>query len=118
LVESQRINGKPRQRTLAYLGSIRDRHLESPWARHWFWREVSRRLDALTLPKQERVRIEARLLAVVPRPSQEEQEAATQAFRRGEAALAKALGRPPAGRDSNGGETPRAATNGRGVGAR
>jgi len=76
LVESVRVNGSPRQRTLAYLGSIRERHLDpnadgSSSFRGFFWRDASAKLDGLTLDPEHRDRIEASLEVVVPRPSDE-----------------------------------------------
>lgn len=52
LVESVRVDGKPRQRTIAYLGSIAEADTQ-PGGRavlvRCFWRAVRERLDALPL---------------------------------------------------------------------
>lgn len=52
LVESVRVDGKPRQRTVAYLGSIAESDTQ-PGGRsvlvRCFWRAVRERLDALAL---------------------------------------------------------------------
>ena len=48
LVECRRIDGRPRQRTVAYLGSIREGGIKSTLARHVkFWLGVTERLDQL-----------------------------------------------------------------------
>ncbi len=48
LVESRRVDGAPRQRTVAYLGGIREGCIESALGRHVkFWRDVTQRLDQL-----------------------------------------------------------------------
>ena len=62
LVECRRINHKPRQRTVAYLGSIREGCIESTLARHVkFWLGVTGRLDQLgdAITPEERESIEA-----------------------------------------------------------
>ena len=48
LVESRRVEGEPRQRTVAYLGGIREGCVESKLAHHvHFWQNVTQRLDQL-----------------------------------------------------------------------
>jgi hypothetical protein len=73
LVESARIDGKPRQQHVAFLASYRPDWL--PAARFRFWREASERLDRLgnRISLEDRHKIEAALVARVPRPSPEEQ---------------------------------------------
>jgi hypothetical protein len=90
LVESSRVDGQPRQRTIAYLGSIRDRHLQSPWCRQAFWtRDVAPRLAALDLPDGQRERIEKALAEVVARPTRAEVEQGAQAARKLEAKMSQ-----------------------------
>lgn len=95
LVESVRVAGSPRQRTLAYLGSVRECYL-APDNRYrvfhctYFWRSATAKLDALALEAGERARIEAALEAVVPRPSA---EAFAQAWAESEARIAALTGR-------------------------
>jgi hypothetical protein len=72
LVESRRVDGKPRQHIVAYLGSIHDVQLKYPLPSERFWRAASNRLDALGLHDVERTVIEAALSEVVPRPQPEE----------------------------------------------
>jgi hypothetical protein len=75
LVESVRIDGKPRQRYVAFpVASFKPDRLES--ARFGFWREAGERLDRLgnRISLEDRHKIEAALVARVPRPSPEEQQ--------------------------------------------
>ena len=96
LCESVRVDGKPKQRHIAFLGTIEESwlpqffHLVGPeeaermkvegWyrrgleARHWFWWRVTRKLDALDnrIPQEERTKLEAAIASVIPRPSQGE----------------------------------------------
>ena len=67
LAESQRIDGKPMQRHVAYLGGITDSAIELPAQRAFFWQEVAQQLDQLALPKDDRAAIEAAVEAKVPR---------------------------------------------------
>jgi hypothetical protein len=72
LVESYRVDGKPRQRHVAYLGSVHsdlDVH-----DRAWFWHRMNAKLDALSnrIPAAERPKIEAALAAKVPPVTAEE----------------------------------------------
>jgi hypothetical protein len=77
LVESVRINGKPRQRTIRYLGSIREQYLDlsegaSTARRFHFWRGVEWSLDQLELSDLDRVRIIAAIEERVPQPTSED----------------------------------------------
>ena len=96
LCESVRVEGKPKQRHVAFLGTIEESWLPrffdevdveeaermkvAGWyrrgveARHWFWWRVSRKLDALDnrLLRGEREKLEAALAKVIPRPTQSE----------------------------------------------
>ncbi len=76
LVECIRIDGKPRQRTIKYLGSIRERRLDldDPYSishRGYFWTSADANLDSLSLADNERARIVEAIEAIVPRPSRE-----------------------------------------------
>jgi hypothetical protein len=71
LVESIRVNGKPRQRHIAYLGSF-GRWLLEPHnvdRRAQWWRNVTSKLDALgkRVSPDDRRKIEAALTKAVPR---------------------------------------------------
>jgi hypothetical protein len=75
LVESTRVDGEPRQRHVAYLGSIHDSVIKDDW-RYRFWDDVTARLDALGHRKKitadDRTKIEAALARKVgPRLSLE-----------------------------------------------
>jgi hypothetical protein len=98
LVESRRIGGRPRQRTIAYLGSIRESNISLPFClyRRDFWKAADERIAALNLADVDRVLIEDALLHVVPRPTQEDitaGEAEIAAFRNTLRQLAAMRGR-------------------------
>ena len=72
LVESHRVDGKPRHRVVAYLGGVRDAlHTNH---RILFWHNVRYRLDQLDLDPDIRTRIEADIAARVPYTSEAERE--------------------------------------------
>ncbi len=74
LVESRRVDGDPRQRTIAYLGGIREAYVDvREWEHRAFWRGVDERLDALGLDPEVRARVEASVEARVRRVSPENQ---------------------------------------------
>jgi hypothetical protein len=80
LVESVRVNGKPRQRHVAYLGSYHGepdgilphwRNGPDLHYRVWWWHRMTAKLDALgnVIPADQRPRIEAALAEKVPKVS-------------------------------------------------
>jgi len=71
LVKSERVDGKPRQRIVAYLGALQD-GARDVRAREWFWKRLLPRLDALNLDAAERARIVAQIAEVVPRGTEVE----------------------------------------------
>lgn len=71
LVKSERVNGKPRQKTVAYLASIKDRSIQHVTHRRYFWQRVQASLQPLHLSEQEQHAIEAKLLERVPMPTEE-----------------------------------------------
>ena len=73
LVEAIRINGKPRQRHTAYLGSITESAIAIVHQRRYFWDEVLDGLERLGIEHTKR--IEAAIARKVPRLSREEHEA-------------------------------------------
>jgi hypothetical protein len=84
LVESKRINGKPQQRHVAYLGGISAEKLKVDAQRCYFWDKVTERLNKLgELIAADRSKIEAAISIKVPRPTDDEYKAAA----RGVAAL-------------------------------
>ena len=78
LVETNRVNGSPRQKVVCYLGSLDEGHRESVWTRVDFWDRATAKLDQLQLSRRERAKIEESISRVVSRVPDE--EAAT--FRR------------------------------------
>lgn len=70
LVESSRIDGKPRQRHIAYLGSALSPEVQTPLYRHRWWCEMTERLDRLgnIIPPEQRPGIETALAKKVPPP--------------------------------------------------
>ncbi len=68
LVESRRIDGKPRQQTVAYLGSIREGLVNLAIRRGYFWRDVTQILDGLgkRVSRDDRAKIEGRIAERVP----------------------------------------------------
>jgi hypothetical protein len=74
LVRSERIDGKPRQKIVAYLGHIKEKSLDSKARRLYFWESVDRHLDTLVLSLAERQRIEEQLRERIPRPTLEEMD--------------------------------------------
>ena len=67
LVHSVRVQGRPRQRILGYLGAIRQRYQHAPAHRQRFWQQVTPRLTALPVDAVTRAVLEADLARVVPR---------------------------------------------------
>ncbi len=102
LVESRRVDGRPRQRTVRYLGGIIEKFIGKN-ARHHerFWRKVDARLDELALDPVTRANIEASVAARVPRITNENQTvfaAEAARVRREIAADLTSIGiRPPGG---------------------
>ncbi len=74
LVECRRVDGKPRQRLLAYLGGIREAYVDEREGKHRaFWRGVDERLDTLGLDPETRARVEASVESRVRRVTPENQ---------------------------------------------
>lgn len=71
LCTSVRIDGKPRQKAV-YLASISNKYKDAVGHRCSFWRQVSTRLDALSVSPELRALAEAAILQRIPRPSEEE----------------------------------------------
>lgn len=72
LVESQRIDGVPRQKVICYLGSLNEGDREKMWLRIDFWDRVRPKLDQLNLLPRERAKIEQSISLVVAPASAEE----------------------------------------------
>jgi hypothetical protein len=72
LVTSERVNGQPRQRVIAYLGSYQDTPMPANWVgrMHFdFWRTAERRLAEVGVSDTDKARIRAALAKRVPRPT-------------------------------------------------
>jgi hypothetical protein len=78
IVESQRVDGRPRQHLIRYVGSIDSLDVQRLSARRRFWDRADAVLAEFD-PKQ-RERFEQALAAKVPRPTHEEEAAAGAAF--------------------------------------
>jgi hypothetical protein len=72
LVESHRIDGKPRQKVIKYLGTINESRVAHVGHRIGFWRTASAAFKALGLPPEQQHTIELALHARVPFPTPED----------------------------------------------
>jgi hypothetical protein len=68
VIESYRVNGKVKHRTLVYLTSIFEDVLKKSWGICWFWKACADKLEKF--PEVERKRLFARLETFVPRPTE------------------------------------------------
>jgi hypothetical protein len=93
LVDSVRVEGRPRQRILGYLGAIRVRYQQAPAHRQRFWHQVEQRLPTLRVDPGTHAALEASLARVVPRLTPADL-ATLEAQRTALAHLAATLGRP------------------------
>jgi hypothetical protein len=97
LVESVRVNGKPRQSLVAYLGSFSTRQAKSSAQRVYTWEHMLERLDRLSnrITPKDRKKIEAAIASKLgPRPTKRERTAAHRGAARIVTAFkAKRLGR-------------------------
>lgn len=75
LVESQRINGAPRQKVISYLGSVDEGDRERLCVRVDFWDEVLAKLDQQQLDPAARSKIEESIGLIVSRAPEDEVEA-------------------------------------------
>jgi hypothetical protein len=71
LVQSERVDGKPRQKYIAHLGSIGEQCTQKGYHPVEFWRKVQDKLNGLGLPVDEKNRIIERVAETVPIPTQE-----------------------------------------------
>jgi hypothetical protein len=72
LVECRWIAGRPRQRVVGYLASLREPYREAPAHRQRFWQQVDQRLPALGLAPATQQRLVVQLAQQVPRPTADE----------------------------------------------
>jgi integrase/recombinase XerD len=72
LVRAMRIDGKPRQKSVAYLSYIRDLHINKTAYRLRFWSDVRRKLKTLKLDSVTHDKIINKLAGDVPIPTEQE----------------------------------------------
>ncbi len=94
LVQSVRINGKPRQKA-TFLASIQRLSLAYPLGRLHFWQAVQKRIEPFlpSLSPEQQQHIKAKLLEYVPDVTKEEIAAAREEWAQREARLKDLLGR-------------------------
>ena len=80
LVESVHVDGRPRQRHIAYLSGITEDNVQSVRACNRFWGKVDKRLHGLSLTAQEHERIVYALAVKVRRPTSVETERSERGF--------------------------------------
>lgn len=73
LVESKRIDGKPRQKT-TYLACIQDKHIDSPGHRFDFWKTVEKNIAPLNPTAELIAMVQTKLQERVPIPTKEQRE--------------------------------------------
>lgn len=74
LVESRRVNGKPRQKVIKHLGCIRESGIIHVGHRIGFWQTAAAAFKALNLPPEQQHAIEQALQKRVPFPSQQDRQ--------------------------------------------
>jgi hypothetical protein len=74
LIRSVRVNGRPRQVYISYLGSIRESRIPSVPRRLSFWEKIDIKIEALSLKPEEEETITRNINNKVPRPSSQEIE--------------------------------------------
>lgn len=94
LVTTERVAGQPRQRIVAYLGHFAEHWRPNAGYRARFWARVEQRLAPLALDTPTRAAVDAKLAAVVPRPTAAE----LAEWEKGRAAWWAALRAPASGR--------------------
>ena len=72
LVESVRVNGKPRQNFVCHLAKVREAELTERYLPFYFWKKVTEKLNSMSLDESERVKIEQQLAVKIRRPSDAE----------------------------------------------
>ncbi len=72
LVESIRVEGKPRQKFICHLAKLCERRRDYESTPFIFWEDALKKLDSLPLDEDARKKIEVQLAAKIPRPSDAE----------------------------------------------
>lgn len=57
----------PRSRSIAYLGTVREKHIRFPVFRKWFWQQVDAKLANLQLSEQEIDTLKEEIALRIPR---------------------------------------------------
>src|SRR4051794_35317314 len=73
LVESRRVDGKPRQHILAYLGTISERYTAAYYHQLDFWTSANLHIDSLNLDSETVTRLRSTLERIVPVPTPQSQ---------------------------------------------
>jgi len=73
IVHSERRSGQPRQKLIAYVGSIRDHRRQDVFERSRLWAALNATLDALGLPKDVEQRLVNQLHVTVQHPDIEKE---------------------------------------------
>ena len=89
LLENHRVNGRPRQKFVTYLGTVLENYRDSYWHMFNFWKSADKKLDALSLEPAKWSEIEARLSQVVRRPTRADKERTYEALSRLEAQISR-----------------------------
>jgi hypothetical protein len=63
LVENYRREGKPRQQIIAYLGSMREKHISDPHLRNQFYSMLQRKLNRLNLSPRVLSKVQMNLIS-------------------------------------------------------
>ena len=73
LVESHRVDGRPRQRFVCYLGTIREWTVLDRvyWHLVDFWISADKKLDDLQIDQDARQKIETKIAERIPRPTEQ-----------------------------------------------
>lgn len=69
LVESARVDGKPKQKIIRYLAHIKEKYLTATAHQEWFWIRVDAHFSELGLEPTVQTNLEDSLLRVVVRPT-------------------------------------------------
>ena len=72
VVESVRIGGKPKQRVVKYLASIREDHIRLARLRLLFWAKVTKEFETLSLDSDTKETIERKIEEKVSKPTEAE----------------------------------------------
>jgi hypothetical protein len=82
IVESVRVNGKPRQNHVAYLGMFTENGVDNVYVRSWYWDRLGQKLDRLAnrMLSEQRQQIEAAFSERFPRVTKEQPDQCQREF--------------------------------------